>query len=233
MESLGLIANNLANSSTAGFKADREIYGQYAAREADAAGQPLTLAPALGKSWTDFAQGSLQHTGKSTDLALSGPGFFVLQGPSGALYSRAGGLRVSPTGSLLSGDGLAVIDRQNRPIQLLPNTELKISSTGDVIQNGIEVAQLQLVTFDNTGALQKVGNGHFEFPAGRTDVPVPRPANAVQVHQGHLEASNVEPAESAVRMMHVLRQFEWLQKAMTMDGEMNRRVLDEVAKVHG
>src|SRR5947199_6209968 len=83
MESLELLANNVANASTGGYKADREFYGLYAAPEADDNGSTM---PLIERPWTDLSQGPLQSTGNPLDLALTGRGFFAVDGPRGPLY---------------------------------------------------------------------------------------------------------------------------------------------------
>src|SRR6266849_4381319 len=84
MDSLDMLANNLANTGTAGFKADREFSGLY--QEA---------LPMVEKQWTDYSQGVLTPTGNSLDLALSGKGFFALNSPGGVIYSRGGEFQLS------------------------------------------------------------------------------------------------------------------------------------------
>ena len=99
MDSLEMLANNLANAATDGFKSDREGYGLYLAPEAAGAESslPATL-PVVERHWTDFGQGLLHSTGNALDLALSGKGFFVVGGPNGPLYTRNGSFRLSPAG---------------------------------------------------------------------------------------------------------------------------------------
>ena len=85
MESLDLLANNVANASTGGYKADREFYSLYVAPDA-ADSDSLSTMPVIEKPWTDFSQGLVQQTGNPLDLALSGKGFFAVQSPRGPLY---------------------------------------------------------------------------------------------------------------------------------------------------
>ena len=94
LESLDMLANNLANTGTAGFKADREFYNLYE--------QQL---PLIENRWTDFSQGNVIPTGNPLDLALSGPGFFALNGQNGPVYTRNGAFRVSKNNQLESPDG--------------------------------------------------------------------------------------------------------------------------------
>src|SRR5688572_31326616 len=91
LESLDMLANNLANASSAGYKLDREFYSLYAAAEAQADnGSDTQVLPLIDRPWTDFSQGVLQPTAKPLDIALQGKGFFVVSGTSGPLYTRAG-----------------------------------------------------------------------------------------------------------------------------------------------
>src|SRR6476620_7268767 len=88
MESLDLLANNIANASTSGFKADREFYNLYMAAEQEGGDSAPSVQPVIEKHWTDFSQGALTATANPLDVALSGPGFFGVAGPSGAMYTR-------------------------------------------------------------------------------------------------------------------------------------------------
>lgn len=233
MESLEILANNLANSTTAGFKADREAYGLFIGPDAEARGQTPLTVPVTERNWTDHTQGPLQSTGKVTDFALSGSGFFVLGGKAANSFTRAGSFRVAPNGVLESGDGRPVLDPLNRPIQLAPNSDIHVTAAGELHQNGAAVARLQVVEFPRAEALIKEGASTFALPADAPPSDQPAVARQYQVYQGYLEAPNVHAAESAVRMIHVLRQFESLQRAMAMTSEMNQKVLDEVVKSHG
>ena len=109
MEALDLVANNLANATTGGFKLDREFYSLFSAGEESAIpGDSGTKLPVIQKQWTDFSQGTLQPTGNSLDLALSGKGFFVVNGPPGPLYTRNGRFSSPSTAALTTPDGYPV-----------------------------------------------------------------------------------------------------------------------------
>jgi flagellar basal body rod protein FlgG len=162
MEALDMVANNLANTTTGGFKLDREFYSLFTAAENED-DEASTKLPLIQKQWTDFSQGVLAPTGNPLDLALSGKGFFAVNGPKGPLYTRNGSFQLSPTGQLTTSAAAA----------------------------------------DTT------------------------------VLQGKTENSNVAPAESAVRLVGLMRQFEMLQKAITITSDMNKQALTEVARVGG
>jgi len=229
IEALDLVANNLANTTTGGFKLDREFYTLFSAADNDAEGAGTRL-PQIQKQWTDFSQGVLTPTGNALDLALSGKGFFAVNGPSGPLYTRNGSFQLSPGGQLTSSEGYPVRDTNGQPIQSQSQAPMEIDEDGSITQAGQVLGQLQVVDFPDTSVLQKMGNSYF-MPNNPKTVAVPAPDTVVK--QGKSENSNVAPAESAVRLVGLMRQFEMLQKAITITSEMNKQALTEVARVGG
>ena len=232
MESLEMLANNLANVATAGYKSDREFYSLYAAPEALDASldgpQPSTL-PVIERHWTDFNQGTLTPTASPLDFALSGQGFFVVNAPAGPLYTRNGSFRLSPAGVLTTGEGYPVRSAAGGPIQTQSSAPLEVSPDGTIRQSGQVLGQLAVVSFDRPASLEKYGNNYFR---GASSGGAAKPAAGVEVHQGKLEASNVATPESAVRLINIMRQFEMLQRAIALGGEMDRRAVEEVARVN-
>jgi flagellar basal-body rod protein FlgF len=226
MESLDLLANNIANTSTEGYKADREFYTLYTAPEAES--DPTATMPLIERPWIDFSQGTLHATGNPLDLALSGKGFFAVNGPSGALYTRNGNFQISATGTLVTGDGFAIRGAGGQPLALNAALPVDVTADGTVRQGGNMVGQIEIADFASSVGLAKQGNNYL-----RVADPAVRPAAATgtTVGQGRLEASNASAGESAVRLVSVMRQFEMLQKAVSLGTEMNRRAVEEVAKV--
>ncbi len=223
-----MLANNLANSGTGGFKLDREFYSLFSAADNEVGGSAShTTMPMIRKQWTDFSQGTLQPTGNPLDLALSGHGFFSVNGPTGPLYTRNGSFKVSTDGTLTTADGHTVNGEGGQPLQIPGQGEIVVASDGTLTQDGQSLGKLDIVDFKDTAALGKIGNSYF---VGNKDNP-PIPATDVTVEQGRIEGSNVAPAESAVRLVSVMRQFEMLQKAITLTTDMDKKSLDEVARV--
>jgi flagellar basal-body rod protein FlgF len=230
MDSFDLLANNLANTSTSGYKADREFYSTYLS--ADALNNPdpaVGDSPVVERHWTDFAQGSLTSTGNPTDLALSGRGFFAVSGPNGTLYTRNGGFQVSLQGTLVTAEGYPVRLDNGQALTLDPNSQLIVAADGSVSQNGATLGQLQLVDFADPSLLEKAAGTNFQSPDPQKVAP--QAATNVQVAQGKLESSNSSSAESAARMVMLMRHFEMLQRAVKIGAEMNRQAIEEVAKV--
>jgi flagellar basal-body rod protein FlgF len=228
LQSLDMLANNIANTSTGGYKSDSEFYSLYTSEIAeDESGAPNTKLPLVEKQWTDFSQGLLEPTNSQLDFALSGKGFFAVQGPSGPLYTRNGSFQVSNTGALTTADGYALLDSGGQPLQAKPKQPVELSIDGGLRQNGQLLGQLKLVNFKDPSVLTKQGNNYFT----NTSKQDPEDATDIQVHQGKIESSNVSPSQAAVRLVSVMRQFEMMQKAVTVSSDMSRKVIEEVAKV--
>jgi flagellar basal body rod protein FlgG len=227
MESLDLLANNIANASTGGYKADREFYGLYVAPEA---GDNVSQGsmPVIERPWTDYSQGVLHNTGNPLDVALDGKGFFSVAGPNGPLFTRNGSFRLAPDGRLTTQDGFAVRSRQGTSLLLDGTRSIQISPNGTVTQEGNVIGQLELADFTSTNGLAKYGGNYFRIADPKLRAVQ---ASGATLAQGQLESSNTGSAEAAVRLVSVLRQFEMLQKAVTLGVEMNKHAIEEVAKV--
>ncbi len=225
MESLDMLANNLANASTRGFKMDHEYYTLYSPEET-ATG--TIQMPEIDREWTDLRQGTIQPTGKPLDLAVDGKGFFVVSGPSGALYTRNGAFRMSSTGVVTTQEGHALQLSDGRPLRLNSVDDLTVSPEGIVMQKNQPLGKLNVVDVPDSSMLVKEGAAYFRASQpGKVATTVASGA----VRQGSLENSNVNTAESAVRMIGIMRQFEMLQRAVSIGSEMNRKAAEEVARL--
>ena len=219
-----MLANNLANASTSGFKMDREYYTLYSSENATS---ETVSMPEIDREWTDLRQGTIQTTGKPLDLALDGKGFFVVSGPNGPLYTRNGSFRIDSKGAVVTQDGYALQLSDGHPLRLDSTEGLTIESDGVVVQKGQQLGKLNLVDAPQNGALIKEGLNYFRL----AQPGAPLAASSLSVHQGSLENSNVNTAESAVRMIGIMRQFEMLQRAISIGSEMNRKAAEDVARL--
>ena len=227
MQSLEMLANNLANVETGGFKADREFYSLYVGDDAspDPESGNLATVPVIEKHWTDQSPGNLRDTSNPLDFAIDGDGFFAVQTPAGKRYTRNGSFRVSRSGALTANDGNPVLALGGGQILLQPGLAIEVLTDGTVQQGEQTLGRMELVNFD-PGALNKTGANYFAPAAGAKA----KAANA-SVLQGKLEQSNVGSAESAVRLVAIMRQFEMLQKAMQIGNDLNTKAIQEVARV--
>jgi flagellar basal body rod protein FlgG len=227
MEALDMLANNIANASTSGFKLDRENYNLFTAEDV-AAGEESAL-PVIEKNWTDFSQGNLVKTGSQVDFALEGKGFFLVDGPNGPLLTRNGGFRLSPSGRLETQEGYAVrvTTPDGKPYKIDPFAALQVSPDGLVTQGPTAIGQLATADVTAPEQVSKAGGAYFQVRN-----PVSQLANAsASIRQGNLESANVVPSENAVRLVGIMRQYESLQKAILIGTQMNRKAIEEVARV--
>ena len=229
MDSIDMLANNIANASTNGFKADREFYSTYIAPEIQN-GSDATVgeSPVIQRQWTDFSQGTLLPTGTPTDLALSGSGFFSVSGPNGPLYTRSGNYRISKDGALVTAEGYPVLMTYGKAPQLTGSGPVSVQNDGSIMQDGNLVGQLKVVDFFDPSKLSRLVGPYFQI----TD---PQAAQAktssAQVFQGQIESSNAQPSEAAARMISLLRHFDMLQRAIKIGTDMNGEAIQEVARV--
>lgn len=215
MESLDMLANNIANSGTSGFKADREFYSML-----------QNDLPLVEKQWTDFKQGDVVPTGNPLNLALDGAGFFAVNSPTGPVYTRNGNFQINSANQLATPDGYTLRNARvnGQPIVVDPLRPVDIDKTGVVRQNGQELGQIEISGFERPEqVLGKLGTSYFAI----TD-PANAPGRAPDavVRQGALEQSNVPAADSSVRLVSVMRQFEMLQRAMSIGADMNKSAAD-------
>ncbi len=231
MESLDMLANNLANATTVGYKSDREFYSLYSSAEASADSsqtpEGADTAPVIEAPWTDLSQGVLRSTGNSLDLAIDGSGFFTVKGPRSNLFTRNGNFRLSPTGTLVTADGYAVLNANGGTIQSKTDAPFEITPDGSVSQQGQSLGQIGVVSFPSRAAINKQGANYFY----QVDVNTKPTASDAQVYQGRLEDSNAGAAEGAIRLVGIMRQFEMLQRAAKIGADMDRQSVEQVAKV--
>jgi flagellar basal-body rod protein FlgF len=167
-------------------------------------------------------------------LGLAGKGFFALNSPTGITYSRNGQFEISKTNQLQTAEGYTLRNTRDegKPINVDPAQPIDIDKTGVVRQGGEELGQIEIDGFENPSqSLRKLGNSYFlpatsVRPGSQTATIDP----STEVRQGTLEQSNVPAADSAVRLISVMRQFEMLQKAVTLDTEMNKEAIEQVAR---
>ncbi|HEY3441827.1 MAG TPA: flagellar hook basal-body protein [Paludibaculum sp.] len=225
MESLDLLANNLANSGTPGFKADREAYRLYIAGENS---PEMAFSPVIESHVTDFSQGPLTVTANPGDIAISGDGFLAVDGPRGVLLTRNGKLHVTQDGKLVTPEGYEAATVEPRRIRLNPALPFEIGTDGAVTQDGSVAGHLRISEAMPGVTPTKQEAAYFRLDSNQLRNLSPE---RYQVRQGHLEGSNFSPAEASVKLIAVLRQFETLQRAMQLGGEMGRKTVEDVARV--
>lgn len=228
-QALELVANNVANLSTAGYRGQRATFRSLLASAALAHGNPLNTAMnhfgVLGGSRTDLASGSLNATGNPLDLAVVGKGFFVVRSTQGNLYTRNGGFQRTPQGQLATAEGDAVLGEQGTI--KVPNGAFAVSADGTISVDGNVVAKLRLAEFSPDTPLTAVGRARYSAPAGTA-----LPAASSSIREGMLEASNVSSVESVVQLITVQRNAEMMQRALTLfDSQLNQTAVQDLPRI--
>jgi flagellar basal-body rod protein FlgF len=211
---LAVTYNNLANVSTTGFRADLAAFQSRAVDGSGFASRVYATNASIG--W-DNTSGALLSTGRDLDIAVNGPGWIAVQGPDGReAYTRAGDLKVDPTGQLMTATGRPVLG-DGGPINVPPYTSIffardgsiSIVAQGQTPDTTSTVGRVKLVNPPETD-LQRSDDGLFRMKDG-SDAPADA---AVQIGSGVLESSNVNTAEAMVNMIELARQFEMQVKAI-------------------
>jgi flagellar basal-body rod protein FlgF len=214
MEAQAVNNHNIANISTIGFRADEvtfdsaPIYGP---------GYATRVNAVAGDAGTNFTSGTLENTGRDLDIAVNGKGFIAVRGTDGQeAYTRAGDLRVTPTGALTTASGLAVLS-DSGPIVLPPSTTVSIGSDGtiSVVPQGsapFAVTQVDRIKLVNpaTSDLQKGEDGLLRTKSGAKV----KNDDSVSVTSGELESSNVNAAQSLINMIELQRLYEFQIKSI-------------------
>ena len=230
MRRLDIISNNLANVNTPGYKKDKMSFEGLLAGTANppAVPQGKTADPVLQKEniYIDYAAGPTSQSGNPLDLALDGDGFFAVTTPQGTAYTRQGNFRASVDGTLVTVDGYPVQGTGGASIRV-QGSQVEINAKGVVTVDGTQAGTISVVDFEKPYTLTKTGNALF-VPA---DSQAPPQASNAQVHQGHLEGSNVESITEMVQMIETNRYFEACSKVIQNFDAIANKAANELGRV--
>lgn len=217
-------ANNLANVSTFGFKADGLISEMDARRPARSVNTPTDVRFVRDVGLTrDMSQGSITRTGEAFDVAIEGAGFFTVQSRGGTYYTRNGAFRLDATGQLMTGAGDLVLNSGGAPIVFDPQGERpQIDKDGAIRIGGAEVGRLGLVAFADERALEKVGDNLF------TAEGAPTGEFTGAVVQGAIEGSNVNPVLELTRIIEISRAYESAARIVRNGDDLRQRTIERL-----
>jgi flagellar basal-body rod protein FlgF len=218
------VAADIANEATAGYKGERSASLAVNRPSFDALlNAAVDASPALSK--IDFRPGVMQPTGRGLDIAIDGPGFFVIQTPAGPRYTRNGHFSRAADGTLVTDDGMAVLG-QNGPIKL-GDGEISVKADGNITVGRVPAGQLKIVDFADYSVLTREDAGRFRAPD--TVQPAQQPASMVR--SGALEQSNVSIADRMASLIEVSRGFEALQRGVSvMANDIDARAISELGR---
>jgi flagellar basal-body rod protein FlgF len=213
------VANNIANLSTTGFRREGVVFAEHVA-DLEGSEPSLSMAEAAARV-IDLSQGPLTQTGGAFDVAIEGEGMFMIAGPDGTEYTRAGNFTLSPEGELVTVEGLGVLDPGGAPIAVpLDLGAVRIARDGTVSAGETPVSQLGIARAADPGGLVHVAGTRFTIEGEAIAVDAPN------VFQGFLEGSNVNPVEEIARMIQVQRAYEMGQRMMDQEDARIRSVID-------
>lgn len=221
MREMGVVANNIANSSTTGFRREGVVFSEFvAALDQDPS---LSMAHASGRH-VDLTQSTLSQTGGQFDFAIQGDGFFLIETPDGNRLTRAGSFTPSAEGELVTPDGYRLLDAGGSPVFVPPDARgLSLASDGTLSAQGQPIAQIGL--WQPSDPLTLRHQSGTLFNAGDIE-----PAAGATVLQGMLEDSNVEPVSEIARMIEVQRAYELGQKFLDGEDERVRGVISTLGR---
>lgn len=222
------VGNNLANINTIGFKADHRYFShELNSRMLMGGGSPAMVitSPQVSILITDFSQGTLIETRNPLDLAINGKGFFVLETGESQSYTRAGNFALNASSELVNAQGHKVLGLEG-PIRI-EGKEVLIRSDGAVMVDGKQVGTLRIVDFPSPYQLKRNGWGYF-IPDPPQDPIIPE---KVELRQGFLENSNVDPILEMLQMIELNRSYESCQKAILTQDETLKLSVNDLPKV--
>ncbi len=207
---LDVIANNLSNAGTAGFKRD----GVYFKGILDQC------------TYTQMTQGRVRQTNNPLDVALNGEGYFRVKSDQGILFTRAGNFTLSKDKTLVTQQGWPVLGKNGQPIRV-ETSNLRIEENGQVFDDGNEVDVLDIVRFPPGTRLEKARNGLFTPPPG----VAPIPATDISVYQGSLEDANLEMVSEMAQLIETMRTFESHQKTLQFLEQLDSQITSKLGSI--
>jgi flagellar basal-body rod protein FlgF len=235
---LDVIANNVANVNTAGFKTNGTIFSAFLrpGTETDTLSSTGRRPGLDNMSWLDMSQGTIPQTGGPLDVAIDGDGMLAVQTAQGERYTRNGALQLNNLGELVTLSGDKVLG-ENGPIILQPtDRDVVISRNGIIkVREGISLnsdttrGKLRLVRFENPQQLRKQGASTFAAPDGVQPVPVPE--KDARVVQGAIEKSNVRPVVEMSRMIEVTRAYTEIATMLQQQNDLRKNSLQQLSEV--
>jgi flagellar basal-body rod protein FlgF len=227
---LAVLANNLSNINTVGFKRDQafRLSGlKENPEQTSISGKSQFFFSILPfGTRTDFSPGTLKHTGNPLDLSLDGNGFFCIETPEGIQYTRKGNFTLNGRGEIVTQEGLLVLGEGGN-IEI-DGKNVVVDAKGNVSVDGNPVDTIKIVDFPQPYALEKAGNSLFAL--ADPDI-AENEAEEVEVRQGFVEFSNVDAIRVMTEMIDVLRGYESYQKVIQSIHDVSSKAINDVGRL--
>lgn len=225
---LEVAANNMANMSTAGYKSQEVLFEPVIRRPASMKDGDKTIEFVRDFSvMHDFRPGVLTTSDNPFDLALTNDGYFTVNTPNGPAYTRDGRFSIDANGRLITQDSKSVLDPSGNEIILdLEKGAPSIAKDGNIMQNGINVGKLAVVTFERQGTLDKIGDNLW-----RATSEAPNANGTYEVVQGMVEGSNVIAITELTKIMEISRAFEAATRLQRQAEDLRGKAIERLARV--
>jgi len=226
--SMDVIANNIANASTPGYKREsarfEEFVQQVKPSETQKGGQTLSFVKDAGVL-RDLSGGRLENTGARYDVAINGDGYFAVQTAAGERYTRNGHFTLNADGNIVTESGDPVLG-DGGPITIAPDDgDISIGTDGTISGKNGQIGKMRLVDFANPRDLQKQGDSLYSTSQ------TANPATGAVLAQGMLEGSNVQPVVEISRMIEVMRSYEATSTLEKSAADMKRQAVQKLGTV--
>lgn len=235
---LDVVANNVANVGTSGYKSDSSLFEEYlrsGAHEDNFIGNDRRVSYVQDRGTIrDFTQGPAERTGNPLDVSINGKGFFTVQTPAGERYTRDGGFQINTQGQLVTSAGNPVLGTNGPIVFQATDHDMKISEDGTVtVLEGITTqtdslrGKIKLSSFPDPQQLQKQGSNLFSAPAGvaaQTDTKS-------TMNQGFIERSNVNAVAEMSRMLEITRTYQSISNLTQQQSDLRKSAIQSLAEV--
>lgn len=219
-----VIANNIANADTTGFRREGMVFSEFVVRPAHASGSSLSMAHGNAR-YSAHLQGALVQTGGSFDLAIEGEGFFQLETPDGIRLTRAGVFTPNQASELVNMDGHRLLDAGGAPVFVPPDArQITLAPDGTFSADGQAFAQIALVRPADPVTASRAAGTLFAVDGALEPVEAPR------ILQGFVEGSNVDPMQEMARMITVQRAYEQGQRLLEREDERIKTVVQTLGR---
>lgn len=219
-----MVANNVANMNTPGYKANKPLFEQYLIGS-DFSKEEMSMVYDYGQYKVEM-QGAFKTTGNELDVALDGPGYFMVETPEGTKYTRAGNFTLNAEGEIVTAAGNRVLDAGEKPITIPQGArDIKITQDGQVTSTAGNAGQLGVMEFENMQELRPTGDGYYMTEAEGVAM------EATTVRQGMVEQSNVQSILEMTNMIDVSRTYQSINKMMQSEHDRQRNVIQKLTEV--
>jgi flagellar basal-body rod protein FlgF len=228
---MDVIAGNIANANTTGYKAERVLFSDFLVRQKNAqtapGGDVLSFTQDRA-TYRDHSMGSLTQTGNPLDLALGGSGYFSVQTSNGVRLTRSGRFGLLADGTVADPSGNALLDSGGSPIQLpAGDSHIQVAADGTISGDSGQIAKVGVVDVSDVNQLFPEGGKLFRSAL------IPQPTAQPKIVQGAVEESNVQPITELTHMMQTERDFQFVSQFVQSEADRQQSTIDKITQMQG